>query len=259
MADKQFRVVIGRTAARLAICFGALFPCAAGAADIRVMTTPFPPYVIYDEDTHKAYGPAVDVINQVCMTSAMDCEIMVEPWARAYATAIENPDTLIFSIARRPDREMQFKWIGTVAPYHVRLFSIAGSGVPETENWRELSSYHVAGQLRDVKAQYLENAGFDIEMVPSAEATIRMLFANRAKLIAGDALSLPYRVRMLGEDSQRLQVVASIPELSSDLYLAASLSTDDAIVTRLRTALESLKADGSYDRIWAMSAVTRTN
>ncbi len=259
MKDNQVRVAIGQIVSRLTVWLGVLLPVAADAADLRVMTTPFPPYVIYDENTHMAHGPAVEVINQVCASSGMNCEIMVEPWARAYATALEQPNTLIFSIARRPDREMQFKWIGTVAPYQVRLFSVDGSGVPVTENWRELRAFHVAGQLRDVKALYLEEAGFDVEMVPSAEASIRMLFASRAELIAGDALSLPYRVRMLDEDSQRLRVVATIPELSSDLYLAASLSTEDAVVAELRTALEELKGDGDYDRIWAMSAIMPTN
>jgi polar amino acid transport system substrate-binding protein len=259
MRDNQFWVVVRQMIARLAICFVMLLPFAVGATDLRVMTTPFPPYVIYDEDTHRAHGPAVEVIEQICQSSGMNCQILVKPWARAYAIALEHPNTLIFSIARRPDRELQFKWIGTVAPYQVRLFSVVGSGVPVVENWRELSAFGVAGQLRDVKAQYLEKAGFEVEMVPSAETTIRMLFANRAKLVAGDALSLPYRVRMLEEDSKRLQVVAIIPELSTDLYLAASLSTADRVVAQMRAALEDLKSDGSYDRIWIMSTALSTN
>ncbi|MFV1850642.1 MAG: substrate-binding periplasmic protein [Thalassospira sp.] len=223
------------------------------------MTTPFPPYVIYDEQTGIARGPAVDVISRVCMESQIRCKIRVEPWARAYETALQNPDTLIFSIARRPDREALFKWIGTVAPYHVRLFSLNDYAVPVVDDWHALVGFQVAGQMRDVKAQYLEDAGFEVMMAPSAEATIRMLFAGRAMLVAGDALSLPYRVAELEEDSTRLHVVASIPELSSELYLAASLATNDVVIDAMRAALEAIKQEGAYDRIWASSGILPSN
>ena len=259
MSVNQSRVVAGRWLGWFVGGLAAVFPVLTFAADLRVMTTSFPPYVIFDEATNEAHGPAVDVINRICVLSQTNCEIHVEPWARAYATALEQPNTLIFSIARRPDRETKFKWIGTVAPYQVRLFALDRNGVQATDNWRELSDFHVAGQLGDVKAQYLQNSGFDVEMVPSAEATIRMLYAGRADLIAGDALSLPYRVRMLDVDSNRLKVVARIPELSSDLYLAASLATDDDAVEVLRAALDQLKNSGSYDQIWAMTTSSPSN
>lgn len=223
------------------------------------MTTPFPPYVVYDEQTGLATGPAVDVIGRICITSKLTCKVNVQPWARAYDTALNTPNTLIFSIARRPDREALFKWIGTVAPYHVRLFSLHAYGVPKVSDWRELKRFYVAGQMRDVKAQYLKDAGFEVLMAPSAEATIRMLYAGRTMLVAGDSLSLPYRVRALDVESERLQVVAQIPELSSELYLAASLETDDVLITTMRDALDGIKKDGEYEKIWAASGISPSN
>ncbi|WP_430472809.1 substrate-binding periplasmic protein [Thalassospira lucentensis] len=223
------------------------------------MTTVFPPYVMYSDQTGEASGPAVDTVRGVCLTAEITCNVRVEPWARAYATALETPNTLIFSVARRPDREDKFHWIGTVSPYHVRLFSLRESSVPEVADWHALSSFPVAGQLGDVKAQYLQNAGFDVEFVPSAETTIRMLYAGRAMLVAGDSLSLPYRVRALDIADEDLHIVAQIPELSTELYLAASLSTDALLVENLRQALDELKRNGSYERIWSLSGVAPTN
>ncbi|WP_033068842.1 substrate-binding periplasmic protein [Thalassospira australica] len=259
MQDYPSKVVLGPVLAGLIAYVAGFLPGVSSAGDITVMTTPFPPYVVYQEDTDQASGPAVDIVHRICEEAELTCLLRVEPWARAYETAKRMPNTLIFSIARRPDREEQFQWIGTVAPYHVRLFSLDGYDVPEVESWRRLQAFHVAGQMRDVKAQYLENAGFDVVKAPSAEATIRMLYAGRAELVAGDSLSLPYRAKALAVDDMRLKVVAEVPELSTELYLAASLTTDEIVVRSLRNALDALKRRGDYDRIWAIGGFVSSN
>lgn len=259
MQDDQFKVVCGPVIAGMIVFATLLFPSVGSATDLTVVTTPFPPYVVYHEDIDQATGPAVDVIRNVCMAADVNCKLRVEPWARAYEAALQTPNTLIFSIARRPERETQFKWIGTVAPYRVQLFSLIDHDVPFSDDWRSLTAFHVAGQMRDVKAQFLVEAGFDVIMAPSAEATIRMLYADRAMLVAGDSLSLPYRVERLGVDITQLTVVAEVPELSTDLYLAASRNTDDDVIALLRNALGGLKSSGNYDRIWMHSGLVVTN
>ena len=225
----------------------------AGAQVVDIVTTPFPPYVVASEDSDFVSGPAVDVVRRICENADIECRISAQPWARAYAAAQNKPGTLIFSIARRPDREGLFQWVGTVSPYHVQLFSLRGSTVPLGTNWDALRTFRVAGQLKDVKAEFLQNHGFDVDFVPSAEATLRLLYAGRADLVAGDALSLPYRVQSLQYNVDILQVAAEIPELSTELYLAANRLTDPDIVTRLADALDELKQSGGYQRIWAES------
>lgn len=225
----------------------------AHAQTVDIVTTPFPPYVVVSEDSNYVSGPAVDVVRQICNDANIECRITAQPWARAFAAAQAQPDTLIFSIARRSDREGLFRWVGTVSPYHVRLFSLRGSDVPVGTNWDALKTFQIAGQLKDVKAEFLQNQGFDVDFVPSAEATLRLLYAGRADLVAGDALSLPYRAGSLQYNVDLLQVSAEIPELSSELYLAASRSTDPNIVTRLENALGELKKSGVYQKIWAQS------
>lgn len=222
---------------------------AYGGEKATILSTPFPPYIAAGDDGKPA-GPAVDVVREAFEHVGLDCKIELQPWSRAYAMAEAVPETFIFSIARRPDREDSFHWIGTVAPYKVRLFKLRGGRVPATDEWQSLHEYRVAGQLKDVKALFLQTHGFNVYFVPAAENTIKMLYASRVDLIAGDALSLPYRVRELGLEINDLAVAAEIPELSSDLYLAANIKTDRALLRQVRSGLKALKDSGRFDDIW---------
>lgn len=215
---------------------------------LKVVTTPFPPYVVPEGDS--ASGPATEVVRQTCQRAGVRCEFHVLPWARSYHLAQTEPGTLIYSMSRNEERDPLFTWLGRVSPYSVKLFALRDSSVPEVSDWRELSEYSVAGQLKDVKALYLDDAGFDVDYTGTAENTIKMLYHNRVHLVAGDARSLPYRVRTMGLPLEQLRVVAEIEPLSSELYLAAHLDTPAAVTHRLSSCLASIHSDGTYDRIW---------
>ncbi|GGX66618.1 substrate-binding periplasmic protein [Saccharospirillum salsuginis] len=215
---------------------------------LKVVTTPFPPYVVDYEGL--VAGPATEVVREVCQRAGVRCEFHALPWARSYHLAQTEPDTLIYSMSRNAEREPYFEWVGTVSPYDVKIFAIRGSIVPEVADWRELAGFRVAGQLKDVKALFLAKAGFEVDFTGTAENTIQMLYHDRVHLVAGDARSLPYRVGQLGLPLEQLRVVADIGELSSDLYLAANSRMPVAVLQRLSGCLRSMKSDGAYERIW---------
>lgn len=229
------------------------FQVAVAGDKVKILTTSFPPYVRLNSEG-KPSGPAVSVVREAFDNAGIFCEIEIQPWARAYTLAKTIPDTFIFSIARRPNREDLFQWVGTVAPYKVRLFKLSSSAVPTVENWSDLRDFRMAGQLKDVKALFLKDHGFDVYFVPAAENTIKMLYASRVDLVAGDSLSLPYRASLLGLDPAKLAVAANIPELSSDLYLAAQVDSKADVLARVRKSLQALKDEGRFDAIWRRMA-----
>ena len=94
MQDDQFKVVCGPVIAGMIVFAALLFPSVGSATDLTVVTTPFPPYVVYHEDIDQATGPAVDVIRNVCMAADVNCKLRVEPWARAYEAAAKRAGPL---------------------------------------------------------------------------------------------------------------------------------------------------------------------
>src|SRR4051812_45430465 len=57
----------------------------------------------------KVVGPVVDVVEASLKHARVDAiTVDAYPWARAYLLALREPNTVIFPIARTPERETQF-------------------------------------------------------------------------------------------------------------------------------------------------------
>lgn len=224
-------------------------PSTPDAAAVTILTTPFPPYV---SDSAEVGGIATTIVQEACHRANLACTITALPWVRAYEQAQSTPGTYIYALARTPERENRFVWLGAVAPYHVNLYRLRDrTDIPTSADPLTLRHWRVAGQTRDIKAVWLADHGFTVDWVSSAELTIRMLFGHRVDLVAGDALSLPLRAAALGYDPDALVAVAPVPAVSVPLYLAAHPDSPRGVSDRLRTALTALHEDGTWATLWS--------
>ncbi|MFC6476827.1 hypothetical protein ACFQDN_09900 [Pseudomonas asuensis] len=61
-------------------------------------------------------GAATEVVELTLNRAGQtDYKINLYPWARAYDIATNQPNVLIYLVARTPEREALFKWVGRVA------------------------------------------------------------------------------------------------------------------------------------------------
>ncbi|UUZ51013.1 hypothetical protein LP420_16260 [Massilia sp. B-10] len=58
--------------------------------------------------------------------AAIDYEIEILPWKRAWFLAQSRSDTCIYSVSRIPEREKLFKWIGPINTSDWTLFGRSG-------------------------------------------------------------------------------------------------------------------------------------
>ena len=86
-----------------------------------------------------------------------------------------------------------------------------------------------------------------MDSVHDRKLNIRKLVQGHIDVLVGNEPATLYTIRQMGLDPTKFEVVYRL--MSVDLYYAASLDMDPAVVRRLQTALDSLKADGSVDRI----------
>lgn len=234
-------------AAWLALC------SAAWAQPLQVVTEDFPPYQF--ERDGKLGGMAVDVARELLKEAGLNAEIKLYPWARAYQLAQGEPNVLIFSIARTPQREALFKWIGTITPYRVYLWRLAERPELQVHNLDEAKRFMVGGVYQDVKPEHLKTQGFregtNLELAPSDDINIRKLFARRIDLLPFDEINFIYKLSLLSHKPSEVTRVLLLDGISNDLYIAASLGTPDETVQRLRDALATLKRSGRYEQIKA--------
>jgi len=232
---------------------------ALASQQVTVITEEFPPYQYSDHG--EVSGMSTEVVKAALAEAGISAPIAIMPWARAYKMALEDKNVLIFSLARTKEREALFKWIGQVNEAENYVYARADRGltISSLEDARQYVTGTVVGDIRE---SYFLDHGFtlnkDIQSVRQHEQNYAKLRAGRIDLWPTSSTVMAYIVRKAGDDpTSAVTPVWRIDDLHvgySGDFLAASLSTPDSLVEKLRIALDRIKSDGRYDAIkkkWA--------
>ena len=199
----------------------------------------------------KVAGPATEIVELALKRAGLtDYRIALYPWARAYDMALQEPDTLIYLIARTQARETQFKWAGEFMRIEYHLYKLRSQKDIVVRNLQDAKSYTIGVMRDDVRHEYLQAQGFNKLVVSSQNAD------NFKKLVNGQVqlVPMPERDAMLlceeaHVDCNSLEKIYLLDAMSTGIYMAYSKSTPDDIVQRTRTAFDKLKADGTVARL----------
>jgi ABC-type amino acid transport substrate-binding protein len=226
-------------------------PVAAGAQGVRVLTEYNPPF---NFDTRSgASGIATDLFLRMVDRAGLDVrrkDIRVWPWARGYKEILEKPDVILYSMARTPAREPLFQWIGPIMPLHSSLFALKSRGIIIKDPAESAGQYRYGTMRASASEQEMVRIGVPLGRMDSVHdrtLNIRKLVQSHIDVLVGNEPATLYTIRRMGLAPDKFEVVYRL--MSVDLYYAASLDMDPAIVRRLQDALNALRADGTIDRI----------
>lgn len=217
------------------------------AGELTIVTEEFPPYN-YQRDGQPA-GLSTEVVKAVLEEAGLTAEFKFVPWARAYKTAERVPNTLIYSIARIPEREDLFIWVGEIAPYRTSLYKLKKADHVDADSLEKARRYKIGVSVEDVIYTYLKREGFSLELVGSDQLNIRKLSARRLDIIAYDEASFVYAVRENGFQLGDFQRVVRLEELSGSLFMALNKQSDPELSKRLIAALQRVHEKGIYQQI----------
>lgn len=233
------------------ILIGAVAPAFASGA-VKIVTEEFPPYNFTERG--KLTGFSTEVVEAVLKELKISGEFQSLPWARAYETARDTEDVLIYSIGRTKERERLFKWVGVVAPTSYYLFSLSGKNV-KLSRLGDAKKYQVGTVNEDVGEQFLVSKGFvkgqNLQSSVKYEFNYEKLKAGRVDLWIMPELVAYFLSRQAGDDPAKVLVPAyPVTELGGDgYYIAFGAKTPDALVARFRRGLEAVKKNGTYDAL----------
>ena len=199
----------------------------------------------------KVAGPASELVEAMLKRAGLnDYQLGIYPWARAYDMAQNEPNVLIYLISRTPDREPLFKWVGEVKRIEYHVYKLRERKDIVASDLNSLKNYSVGVLRDDVRHEYLKAQGFTKLVVSAKNAeNFKRLLNRQVQLVPmpeGDAIALCEQAKI---DFATLERVYTLDALTSGLYLAYSLETDDDIVARSRAAFNSLKAEGVVARL----------
>ncbi|WP_051231449.1 substrate-binding periplasmic protein [Stutzerimonas azotifigens] len=190
-------------------------------------------------------GPASEVVTATLQRAGLsDYRIGLYPWARAYDMALGEPDVLIYLIARTPEREALFKWVGELMRIDYHLYKLRERDDIAVGGLDDARPYRIGVLREDVRHRYLQAQAFG-KLVVSAHnnENFRLLLNGQVDLVPMPERDVARLCRDNGIDPARLQKVLTL-DIATGLYMAFSRQTDDDTVLRARVAFEQLQSEG---------------
>jgi len=228
-----------------------IIPVSVFGQEVQIVTENYPPYNY--EENGEVKGVSTEIVRAVLKETGLNIKITVYPWARAYRMALEEPGTLIYSIARTPERENKFKWVGVIAPADQILLSLTERTDIKLNSLNDIRKYRVGTVRDDVIEHHLLNNGFkigeNIDQCSSYDSNIKKLFFKRTDVCAIGKLVGYNIIKELGYDRSAFRQVYLFDTLSNGVNMAFQKDTHDEIVNRFKKAFETVKAEGVYDNI----------
>ncbi|WP_053148655.1 ABC transporter substrate-binding protein [Pseudomonas sp. P97.38] len=226
----------------------------ARAADtsLVLLTENFPPYNMAKNGKNFAQdeniqGIAVDIVREVFKRADITYSLTLRfPWERIYKLALENPGYGVFVMARLPEREKLFKWVGPIGPDDWIMLAKADSPIA-LDSLEQARKYRIGAYKGDAIAETLGKQGLNPIVVLRDQDNARKLVNGQIDLWATGDPAGRYLARQEGVTD--LKTVLRFN--SAELYLALNKDVPDEVVARLQAALDELRKEGAVDAIMA--------
>jgi ABC-type amino acid transport/signal transduction systems, periplasmic component/domain len=230
-----------------------LWPAMPATSPLTVVTEDLPP--LNYQDNGKVSGIATEIVAATLRKAGIDATPRIYPWARAISMAELQENVLIYSIARIPEREKRFQWIGPLFPFSESIYKLKQRQDIQLATLEQAKQYQL-GVIRGYAVhEMLKREGFvdnvNLQLAKDQEQNLRKLFSGKTDLLVGSALDLRWRLQHHPEIGhfEDLARALYLEQSFTHVYMAFGLKTRPELVARLRHAFEQIQADGTLDQI----------
>ena len=229
-----------------------LFPIICFANDVQFLTEDLPPFQIVDSKGSLIGGSSYIVIRELAKRAGVKADFLVMPWARAYKTTLNRPNTFIYSIARSPQREPLFIWVGEIRRVKYHFYSLKSDAEHISLANKDVFLRNVAVVRDTIEEDLLKQVGFEegknLILTDSHYAAFNMVIKKRVDSVYGNIHATKGVSRFL--DYEKFPFIASATlNQSLDFYLAANQRSDPALIARLMDEFSRMKSNGLIDQI----------
>lgn len=200
----------------------------------------------------KVSGPATEVVDATLKRAGLDDYLIgMYPWARAYDMALQEPDVLVYLIARTSEREELFRWVGEILRIDYHFYKLRERDDIQVPDLEAAKDFRVGVLRDDVRHQYLEANGFGKIVVTAQNSdNFKRLLNGQVDLVPMPEQDMLTLCDEAGIDPARVERVFT-PTTSTRLYMAYSRQTDNDTVLRTQAAFARLVEEGVVARIMA--------
>lgn len=248
----MFKHLLLALASTFVLMVGTVHAEASSDDTLVLLTENFPPYNMAKNGKNFAKeenieGIAVDIVRETFKRAGISYNLTLRfPWERIYKLALEKPGYGVFVMARLPEREALFKWVGPIGPDDWVLLAKADSKV-QIADLEHARGFKIGAYKGDAIAQTLERQGLKPILALRDQDNAQKLVDGQIDLWATGDPAGRYLARQVGVTQLRTVLRFN----SAQLYLALNKDVPDQVVARLQAALDQLRGEGVVDEIMA--------
>jgi polar amino acid transport system substrate-binding protein len=204
-------------------------------------------------------GVSVDLLEGIFTRLGLPLDrsvIEISDWVPAYEATLKEPNHMLFTTAKTPERKDLFKWVGPIAPHTEIVFALAGSGNKINE-LTDLNNFFTGVVADYPSLDLLMDKGIlraNLVIYDNLNELYEALVVNReVQFMATSVANHNLLIQALGYTSQDFGTPYTF--YSTELYYAFNIETADAMIADFQNQLNLLKsekaADGSseYEKI----------
>ncbi|NDV24641.1 ABC transporter substrate-binding protein [Desulfovibrio sp. JC022] len=202
----------------------------------------------YIEDG-EATGISYDIVNELLSHIESNTKIEIQPWARAYKTALNNPNVIIFSAGQTKKRKSEgFHFLGPLVTRNHAVYKKKFSGV-KVSNIDDIrrQGLVVGGLREDWRTIYFEKEGITVDKANSHMHSVKKMLAGRFPLLIGSDIEFPQWVEESGCPIDFFEVAFIFKEAPS--FIAISKGTDQYLINKMERAFKKMQRNNFFDFI----------
>jgi len=222
--------------------------------DLIFMTEEYPPNNFKaDGKLQGIFVDVVEVLMKKVKSKLTRKDIQILPWPNAFKRLQKKKNTALFSMAKTPEREALFKFVGPVTSIREVLIAKKDAAI-KINSPEDINTYTVGVIRNDIGEKNTLQAGVDpkrIMHVPKIKSIIKMLDTGRIDLWPYPERTAFWILRENGYAPEMFETVYVFNE-ARDYYIAFNKDISDVIIRQFQAALDEMRqpaADGSKSAI----------
>ena len=224
----------------LAVCLFS-FLSFAQDTDLHIVTESSPPYQMLING--EVAGIATDKVKKIIEKAGLSASFNLYPWARAYKMALNQPNTLIYALAKTDTRLALFHWLSPVTSYDFGLVKLTHRDDIYLNSLADIKNYRFAVQREDISHEWLLKQGLveneHFITCSDINCSWQLLLNKNVDLIIETPELIDDMLKRYQQQAQSAVYVMAIPELAITGYLASNYHIDPVFLAKLQQAIAS--------------------
>ncbi len=223
---------------------------AASVDDIRWIGQDYFPYSYMENNQRE--GMAVEVVAAILKkmeSTKTTKDIEIKAFSRSFIRKNNDQNTVFFPLAKLPEREKYFKWIGPIAMDEPVLFAKKSKNIT-INGATDLAKYSIAAKDGYGAVKLLKNLGVkdsSIDVNESDMESIEKVVQEKVDLLACNRLTCIEIMKDRKVNPHDYNIVYKMQ--GSELSLAVNKDTDKELFNKLTQAFEEVKKSKEFSEI----------